>query len=396
MSEASPILMPKLGLTMTEGALVSWNVKPGDAVRTGDLLFTVETDKIATDVEARADGEIVSIAVDEGETVTVGTPVAFWTGPSFGADIGERNATPADEPAAVTEAEPVRSSHDGARVLATPLARRHARQRGLNLASVRGSGPRGRIKLADLPEGSRDVPVSASSAATRRPALSFEKIVARRLTEAKQTIPHFYVFANADITSLLVLREQLNNDANATRISLNHFIVAALAGSIATMPDVNSVWTADGIDRFENIDIGIVVDSPRGLIVPVLRGADRLGITGIADQATALVQKARDGRHDLSETEGGVFSISNVGMFGVTALVPIINPGQSGMLGVGAPTPVFRPDEHGNPRLVQEVSLVLSCDHRVLDGVRAAKLLGQVRALLEAPGRLLRHSVSEG
>lgn len=395
MAESSPILMPKLGLTMTEGLLVSWNVKAGDSVHAGDLLFTVETDKISTDVEARADGEILSIMVQEGNTVSVGTPVALWTGPSFGADAGE-DAPEAEVPAVSEIAAAVAAPPStGIRILATPLARRRARQAGIDLASIAGSGGRGRIKAVDISRAVEQGRTTTSAVApahrSRRPASAFERVVARRLTESKQNIPHFYVLTDVDITDLLRLREQLNRDATGVRISVNHFIVAALARSVAAYPDTNAVWTSDGIDSFDSVDIGIAVDSERGLVVPVLRGAERLGLDALAGQATALVVKARDGHLEAGDIEGGAFSVSNVGMFGATALVPIINPGQSAILGVGAPKDIFRPDERGQPRLARQLSLVLSCDHRVLDGVRAARLLDRVRELLESPARLIRH-----
>ena len=386
MDAAAAIVMPKLGLTMTEGLIASWRVAPGDAIKTGDILFVVETEKVANDIAAEADGRIAKILVGEGETAPVGAPVATWS-----------SAT-----------EPTSAPARAARVVATPLARKHANAHGVDLSAVSGSGPNGRVKAADVaaaiasaprseiaapaarPVSQPEPPAPARAGERRRPASAIEKVTARRLAELKRDIPHFYVQAEADVTGLLDFRDKMNCDPTATRLTLTHFVVAAVARALAEAPESNSVWRDGEIILFDEIDIGLAVDTERGLVAPVLRGVDRLGLDALASTAMRLVRTARDGRLVLGDMEGGAITVSNVGMFGVSRLAAIINPGQSAILGVGAVRPTFRPDETGAPKLCQELGLVLSADHRVWDGVRAARFLDSIVRRLEHPLRLLR------
>ena len=400
MSSGAPIVMPKLGLTMTEGLVASWRVAPGDRIKSGDVLFVVETEKVATDIEAEADGQIERILIGEGETVPVGAVVATWTGPA--SDI----VTLPNLPSAPSRLEnailpPVAIVNETQRLIATPHARKRARQEGVALSDVAGSGPRGRIKAADVDAAigrtrSDGEPAAPSKSGTsepresRRPASAIEKVIARRLVASKQMIPHFYVFAHADVTRLLTLRDELNADADRPRISVTHFVVAAVARALAERPEINVVWRDDEIVSFGSIDIGLAVDTERGLLAPVMRNLAGLGLDAIAAAAAALVRKARSGRLDAGELEGGAVSVSNVGMYGASHLVPIINPRQSAVIGVAAIQPVFRPDEAGAPKLCQELGLVFSGDHRVLDGVRAARFLDSLTKLLESPLLLLR------
>lgn len=383
------ITMPKLGLTMTEGLLASWRVKPGDQVRAGDVLFVVETEKIATDFEAPSDGKIVSLEVAEGSIVPVGTTVATWI----------ENVMPLDRAASSRG-----SFSNATRVIATPLARRLARQANIDLKAIRGSGPRGRIKARDVEiaaaqqavlRAEADASSPAASAAPlsqqqRRPASLSETTVARRMTEAKRNIPHFYVIADADVTRLLKLREELNAAKGEIRLSLTHFVVAAVVKTLKRFPDINRVWDANEIVTLDAIDIGLAIMTERGLVAPVLRNADRLGLDGIACACEELVTRARRGRLTEEDLAGGAISVSNVGMFGAAQLIPIINPGQAAILGVAAVRPVFRPDDRGQPSLRQELSLALSCDHRVLDGVSATRFLNAVAEILAQPLTLLR------
>jgi pyruvate dehydrogenase E2 component (dihydrolipoamide acetyltransferase) len=388
--------MPKLGLTMTEGLVAEWRVRPGDMVKAGDVLFVVETEKIATEVEAQAEGRIETIAAKEGETIPVGAVVATWTGPAIGADPSTDQ-----KPPALPHLDAGPPPGQGAkRVIATPLARRLAKQAGLDLRLLHGSGPGGRIKASDIEAPARAPAkeqrpatrlASPSESAIRRSPSQFEKVIARRLAIAKQTIPHFYVLAEADVTRLLEVRKELNGLEGAVRISINHFILAAAGRALARMPECNTVWIDDEIIKLSETDVGVAVTTPRGLLAPVLRRAGSLSLDDIAAQATTLVERARDGTLQNSDLEGGALAISNVGMFGASHLVPIINPGQSAILGVGSIKPVFRPDQAGAPMLRQEIGLVLSCDHRVFEGVRAAQFLDLITQSLENPLRLLRH-----
>lgn len=416
------IVMPKLGLTMTEGLIASWSVKPGDEVREGDILFVVETEKIATEVAAHGAGRIISITAGEGDVVPVGATVATWTGASApaaeeapteeeepGPEAGPTSAVAPSPAAPEAHAPPMHATPQpaaGGRLLATPLARKIARNAGIDLAAVTGTGPRGRIKAGDVDAfmaAARAQPLARPAAplatapslpppagATRRPATGIEKVVARRLTEAKQTIPHFYVLAEADVTRLLALREELNGQQGFARLSLTHFVVAAVGRALAQMPEVNVVWGDDEVIALPHGDVGVAVDTARGLLVPVVRRADSLSLDAIARTMGDAVDRAREGRLEATDLQGGAISVSNVGMFGASHLVPIINPGQSAILGAAAVKPAFRPDGAGAPALVRELGLVLSCDHRVLDGVKAARFLDLVVTLLQQPLTLLR------
>ena len=403
MSAATPIVMPKLGLTMTEGLLAAWQVGPGDTVRAGDVLFVVETEKIATEIAAQQDGRIGAIHVPEGETVAVGTVLAEW---GDGTLVRESAlpvsiaATPGASPSPPAALASVTAAPSPAgRLVATPLAKRLARRAGLDLGGIAGSGPHGRIKAIDVQAALDVAPVPAEAAprdatprsgGTRRPASGVEKVIARRLGEAKRTIPHFYVLAEADVTALLALREELNGEPGRPRLSITHFIMAAVGRALLAMPDCNRVWEDEEIVSLPASDVGLAVDGERGLMVPVLRDAGRLSLDDVAQACAALVTRARAGRLDTADLAGGAISVSNVGMFGASHLVPIVNPGQAAILGVAAEKPVFRPDAAGAPVLRREIGLVLSCDHRVLDGVRAARFLDHVVALLAHPLRLLR------
>ncbi|MCA0406675.1 MAG: 2-oxo acid dehydrogenase subunit E2 [Proteobacteria bacterium] len=385
MAAPATLLMPKLGLTMTEGLLAEWRVKPGQAYDAGDVLLVVETEKIANEIEAQSAGVMGEILVGEGETVPVGTVIA-----TLGEGSESRSASPAPPPAqlAAPAAPPPAPRPAGGRIVATPLARRIARQRGVDLASVAGSGPHGRIKRVDV-EAALARGASPAANTNRRPATSVEQVVARRLTQAKQTIPHFYVLAEADVTELLTLREGLNASCGP-RISITPFIIAAVGRALFAQPQVNALWDEGEIVTLPTTDVGMAVDSPRGLMVPVVRAAGEGTLEEVAARCSDLVVRARAGKLASGETEGGAISVSNIGMFGASHLVPIINPGQSAILGVAAIKPVFRPDANGQPALRREVGLVLSCDHRVLDGVRAARLLDETVRILENPISLLR------
>jgi pyruvate dehydrogenase E2 component (dihydrolipoamide acetyltransferase) len=415
MSEPAAIVMPKLGLTMTEGLLASWRVGPGDTVATGDVLFIIETEKIATEIEAQHPGRIGAILVPEGETVPVGAALATWAEAEGSATstiaAAKAQAAPQARPIAalaaaaapLVEARP--SGGRGERIVATPLARRVARQNGISLDRLSGSGPQGRIKVKDVETALAAVPAASPATALspprnagnqRRPATPIEQVVARRLSQAKQTIPHFYVLAEADITRLLAMREELNAAGSPQRLSITHFIMAAVGRALVALPQVNAVWDEGDIVTLGSSDVGMAVDSPRGLMVPVLRDAGAKHLDAVAHGCADIVGKARDGRLTAVDCEGGAISVSNVGMYGASHLVSIINPGQSAILGVAATKPVFRPDAQGQPALRQELGLVLSCDHRVIDGVRAAQFLDLVVKTLEHPLPLLRQPAPQG
>lgn len=407
MAPLQPILMPKLGLTMTEGTLAEWKVAPGDVVATGDLIFVVETDKISNEIAAPCDGVVAALHAAAGDVLPVGAILASL---HVADQVVRPGASSPDEPhRSAPDAGPDRGESwpcpAGARVRATPLARRMASSAGIDLAQVSGSGPRGRIVAADLAAvlattGQADPVAGAaaaapSSAGTLRELSAHQRVAVRRLTEAKREIPHFYVFAEADVTALLSLREQLNAEQGRVKLTLNHFLIAAVARALATAPQMNCVWAEAGVRELAAIEIGVAVEGPKGLVAPVLRDLADLALDEIAAAATALVERARAGRLVQEDFAGGAVTISNVGMFGATALVPIINPGQSSIVGVGANVPVFRPDDDGRPVLRQILNLALSCDHRVIDGALAARFLHSVRRRLETAAGLLRRPQRE-
>lgn len=383
-----PLLMPKLGLTMTEGLLSEWLVTAGAQFKAGDVLFVVETDKVATEVEAQADGVLADIVVEPGQTVPVGAVVGNW-------------AESAQEGLSVA-----------ARVLATPLARRLAANKGIALESVDGSGPGGRIKAADIEAASgRQAPfvepaaeaapgpvVAASESRAASDAIdlgerskpdSVRATMARRLTEAKQAVPHFYMSIDVQASSLLALRAQRNQLATATHLTLTHFLVAAVGRALRDIPQANRVWDDGEVVTFGSTDVGLAVNTERGLFVPVVRDAGNVSLEEVSRRTAHKVADARAGKLSPDDSTGGAIAVSNAGMYKVKYLTPIINPGQAMILGVGSINQVFRPDGQGKPVLCQELGLVLAADHRILDGVSGLDFLNCVAGYLEQPLKLL-------
>ena len=399
MPEISDLVMPKLGLTMTEGTVSEWVVSPGDSFSSGDLVLIVETDKIANEVEAPADGTLHEVIVQVGETVPVGAVLARW---DVGGDVGGA-ATPAPAPAPVdaipevAAPAPAAAPADGARVVATPLARRIAGQEGVDLHAVSGTGPKGRIKAEDVRKAKQATPAISQQpapddqamAGTRVAPTAYQAAVARRLTEAKRDTPHFYLSTEADVGALLDIRQNLNAANPDLRISINHLILAAVGRALADMPAANRIWSDGEIIQFGTADVGVAVTTDAGLFVPILRDVAGKGLGTIASGAREIVTRARDGALGSQDMAGGATTVSNAGMFDVTYMGSIINPGQSSILGVGSIRKLFRPDDDGRPELRQEMGLVLSCDHRVFDGVGGLAFLNSIKTYLETPFRLL-------
>lgn len=410
------LLMPKFGLTMTEGTVSQWHVSAGDSFAAGDILFTVETEKVANEVEAETGGIMAEILVAAGETVPVGTTLARLGDGVSGDETDSAAATDAAKspaPAGVRDAPSARKlmddhgiapgevsgtgrdgrimKEDVLRVVATPLARRIAKERAVDLRRITGSGPKGRIKAEDV---RNSTPTRAPSA----PGGSVTVIIpddarlatARRVSAAKRDIPHFHVTHEAEIGALDALRKELNADGDRTRISVTHMLVRAIGLALAEMPAMNRIWANDTILSFATADIGMVAETPGGLRIPVLRDTGNRNLDEIAADAADLTARARGGALTPADVGDSVISISNVGMFGVTSLTPIINPPNAMILGVGAERQVFRPDDRGQPALRREMTLTLACDHRVIDGADAARFLSRIVGNLEAPTRLLR------
>lgn len=398
--DREPIVMPKLGLTMQEGLLSTWLVKPGSTVRRGDVMFVVETDKISNEIEAAEDGRIEEIIVAEGQTVPVGAVLARWS---------ESEALPRAQAESATVASATPSSASGAapRTISTPLARRLAREAGIDIRTVGGSGSRGRVMAADIAairkmmaaEGSMpampavEAPISTTDGARSPRRISrLRKLTAQRLALSKQTIPHFYLMAEADVTGLEKLRLELNDISGSPRLSISHFVVHAAGRALKSMPEMNAVWADESVQDLNSVDVGIAVETKAGVVAPLLRSVGHMTLDETTEAASKLIAAARDGKLGPDELAGGAFTVSNVGMFGASYLVPIISPGQSMILGVGAIRKVFRPDDQGMPVLSSELGLVLSCDHRVFDGVAAARFLNTIKSYLEKPLALLRKS----
>lgn len=392
------LLVPKLGLTMTEGALVEWMVAPGESFKADQGIFVIESEKAATEIQAEADGRLLEVRIDAGATLPVGEVIGYWDdgiegeAPVNGKASPHANGTAAPQalPAAAPVAVPAPPVGEaGQRVPVTPLARRVAVQRGIDLANVRGSGPRGRIRLRDLPDAASAAAVFAPSGANLSQPSAVEQTIARRLLAAKRDIPHFYLSVEAELSKLMVLRAELNAAQDGTRFTLNHFILAAVGRALADLPHLNRVWTDEGILSLDTSDVGMAVHSERGLTVPVLRDVGRQPLRALARAAGSAIERAQAGRLAAAEMAGGAITVSNAGMHDVTYMTSIINPGQAMILGVGSVRELFRPDAAGQPALRREIGLVLSADHRVLDGVNALGLLKRIVNYLEQPLALL-------
>lgn len=399
MSSVSDLVMPKLGLTMTEGTVSEWTVSAGASFSRGDVVLIVETDKIANEIEAPADGTLREIIVSAGETVPVGSVLARWdVGDVASSGTGKTRPEPLpptsdNEPQEVGVAKPAPVlAADGRRVVATPLAKRIAKHEGIDLRTVQGTGPNGRIKANDVRRAKADAPVPGSAdpiGGTRIDATPYQAAAARRLAASKQETPHFYLATEVDADPILDIRQRLSEVKGLPRLTISHLIVAAVGRALVQRPEANRVWDKGAIVQFENPDVGIAVNTKDGLFVPILRDAGRIGLGAIAAGASDLIERARNGRLEPDDTRGGAITVSNAGMFDVTYLTPMINPGQSSILGVGSVREVFRPDGSAQPVLHREIGLVLSCDHRVHDGVGGLALLNEIKDYLKFPMKLL-------
>ena len=375
--------MPKLGLTMTEGTLTEWLVEPGVSFKAGTVLYIVESDKVANEIEAEADGALLEVVLPAGETVEVGTVIGYWDA-----------AAPSSEPQALAGATPRPSVDEptATRRPVTPYARRRARELGVDLAWVRGTGPNERIQARDVETAAArdvEVPACASGGARLVRPTATQQAMARRLALSKPQVPHFYLALEAEVSALLALRAEFNASNETPRLTLNHLIVAAVGRALRDIPHANRVWTDEGIVQYDDGDVGIAVDTDRGLLVPVLRDAGRLSLAELARRAGRLVDKARSGGLVADEMGGGAITVSNAGMLNVTYMTPIINPGQAMILGVGSVRELFRPDAQGRPALRRELGLVLAADHRIQSGAPALRFLNEVVRRLEQPAQLL-------
>jgi len=415
------IKMPALSPTMEEGTLARWLVKPGETVKSGDILAEIETDKATMEFEAVDEGVIVSIDVAEGtEGVKVGTVIATLAGededasaapapvaaPPKAAAPAPAAPTPVVAPASVSPASASIAKSD--RVIASPLAKRLAAAKGIDLATVKGSGPNGRIVRADLDAAPAPVaapvaavPVTAAPAPVAAPApavpdfgIPYEatklnnvrKTIARRLTEAKQTIPHIYLTVDVRLDALLKLRAQLNAalEAQGVKLSVNDLLIKALAKALVQVPKCNVSFAGDELRSFKRADISVAVAAPSGLITPIIVDAGAKSVSAIAGEMKALAAKARDGKLQPHEYQGGTASLSNLGMFGIKQFEAVINPPQGMILAVG--TGEQRPYViDGALGIATVMSATGSFDHRAIDGADGAALMQAFKALVENP-----------
>ena len=428
------ILMPALSPTMEEGTLAKWLVKEGDTVASGDLLAEIETDKATMEFEAVDEGVIGKILVAEGsEGVPVNTAIAILLEDGESAqDIGATAAAPAAAAAAaapVAQAAPAEASApaaappaapaaaDGSRLFASPLARRIAKNKGLDLAQIKGSGPKGRIVKADVENAEATAAPAAAAPKAAAPAAAastgpsteqvlkmyqgreFEEVkldgmrktIAARLTEAKQTIPHFYLRRDINLDALLKFRAQLNKqlESRGVKLSVNDFIIKASAIALQQVPDANAVWAGDRTLKLKPSDVAVAVAIEGGLFTPVLKDADMKSLSALSAEMKDLAARARDRKLAPEEYMGGSFAISNLGMFGIDNFDAVINPPHGGILAVGAGTKKPIVGDDGELTVATVMSVTLSVDHRVIDGALGAQLLNAIKDNLENPVAML-------
>lgn len=391
MSAERAIRLPKLGLTMTEGTVVEWLVKPGQTVAAGDLLYICETEKIANEIAADEAGTIGELLVPAGTTVEVGTALASWAGSPLSATASAVPLTAPAAPASRVDAAP--RAAQGGRLLATPHARKLARARGVDLAGLTGSGPKGRIKACDVLSAATVAPTPPARQASGAPQpvtlTAAQRTVAARMAQSKREIPHFYLDAAADIRALLELHRQAKTRAGCAMLTLTHWIVQAVGLALAGDAVFRRVWQDDGVVELPDSDVALAAATDKGLYVGVARRVAEHTLVHNAAALADLTQRARSGRLTAQDSGGGAICVSNLGGTRVRHVFPIILPGQSSILGVGRTEPVFRPDANGQPILRQELGLVLACDHRVLNGMDGARLLDAIVTRLEDPLSLL-------
>jgi len=444
------VLMPQLGETVTEGKIVKWFKSAGDVIKPGENLFEIETDKTSMEVPSIAAGTLSAINVQVGEIAKVGAVVAVIAGeggaaqPATPASPATAQQTPFVPAKAGTQERTAQSQkelgprfrgdewtagsfaypnmdpwrevrtperHHGPAKLpggtfVTPLARRLASERGIDLTQVSGSGPHGRIVAQDVetaaPAAGAAMALGASAAQVKAlyDGIAFEEVpldgmratIAKRLVEAKQTIPHFYLTADIDIGRLMAMREEANAAAPKGadgqpifKLSLNDFIIKAWAAALQRIPAANAVWAGDRILRFTHADIGVAVALDGGLITPVIRNADQKSLTAISTEIRDLADRARLKKLKPNEYQGGASAISNLGMYGVREFSAIINPPHATILAVGSARRAAVEAEDGSVKFVSQMTVTLSCDHRVVDGALGAELLAAFKGLVESP-----------
>ncbi len=405
---AELLRMPEVAAGAESALLSAWPLTPGSPYAAGDVIAIIETDKAVVDYEAESAGVIVRPLVTEGTEVAIGDPIAVISAPGEAIDDVDAIVTelvgsaPAADPAAA-QAAPVVSAPDAApvpdRIFASPLARRMALDAGIDLATVTGSGPQGRIRRVDIDAVLAAGPAAALPTAAPIPALATDddvvviphsrlrRAIATRLTQSKTQAPHFYLRGSAQVDRLLELRQEIN-DGEELRVSVTDLLLKAMAVAFTAVPTANVVWTDEAVHQHARVDIGLAVATDNGLVTPVVRGVDRLTVRQIARTTQDLATRARAGSLRQHELEGGITSLTNLGMYGTEDFDAIINPPQSSILAVGAAreTPVVA---DGAVTVATVLRFSLSVDHRPIDGATAARWMAAFTALLERPAKLL-------
>lgn len=415
------VIMPKVDMDMDTGTVAVWYFEDGQDVEKGAALFDIETDKATMEVESPATGKLHFVVGKKGDVIPIGGTVAWIF--AEGEDVVEpKAATQSSEGATASTQSPALSDNGAlseqaisiplivdviSGIRATPLARRIARSNNIDLTNVQGTGPRGRITRSDVDENLQKTPAATSSLALAVATIDAKKIadklgikyteipvdrmratIAARLTESKSTIPHFYLQIDCNIDALLKFRSEINSALEASgqkRISINDMLIRASALSLAAVPEANASWAGDSIIRYKEANISVAVAIDGGLITPVVKQAQLKSMQVISSEVADLAARAKAGKLSQSEYQGGSFSISNLGMFGIKSFSAIVNPPESMILAVGKAVKQFIPDSDGNPLAANTLSVTLSCDHRVVDGALGAQWLNHFQNLIENP-----------
>lgn len=421
---AISLTMPALSPTMETGTLAKWLVKVGDVVESGTILAEIETDKATMEFESIDDGvvgkilveegaenipvgQLIAVLIEEGEDASVAdsisaaapapTPTPTATAPvAAPAPVAATPTSVAPAPVAAAPTAPIPARASGERVFASPLAKRIAEQSGYDIAAITGTGPRGRVIKSDV----ENYTPAADSAQTGVVAMdgdapydviklsNMRKTIAKRLTESKQSVPHFYLSVDIELDNLLAARKVLNAMSDEYKISVNDFVIKACAMGLMKVPEANVQYHGDVMHQFKRADISVAVAIEGGLITPVIRGADQKGLRAISDETKDLAKRAHAGKLAPEEYSGGTFSISNMGMMGVKQFDAVINPPQAAILAVGSgePRPVVK---NGELTVATVMTVTLSCDHRAIDGAVGAAYLAAIKMFLQEPSTML-------
>jgi pyruvate dehydrogenase E2 component (dihydrolipoamide acetyltransferase) len=402
------ITMPKLSDTMVEGTIARWRKKQGDAIETGDILAEVETDKATMEMEAFDDGVLKEIYVGDGGVAKVGEKVALILAEGETAEAAPAAPAPKAEPAAgakpaepqAAPAAPAAAAPTGARVKASPLAKKIAAERGVALEGIQGTGPGGRVVAEDIPEKAAapaaapapKIQAAAGKGDQRVPLSGMRRVIAERLLASKTQLPHFYLSIDVDASALMRLRKELNSaneSAGLPKLTINDFVLLAVARAASSHPYINASWAGDAIIQYGSVNISVAVAVDDGLVTPVIRDAHKLSLKEISATVKDFAKRARDKKLKPEEYQGGTITVSTLGAYGIEQFFAIINPPQAAILAVGAI--VKKPVVNAKNEIVvgERMTITLSCDHRVVDGAVGAEYLGTLRKLIENPALML-------